>query len=109
MRLDKKELLKDLVWSLALMAGILFYDARRFGQPRPGDALFLSGLFALCIGLYRLVRRLGLFDSTVYSMKRLFLLTKEPLHDYLDSHPYTQRYGELLLVGAGLMALSFLF
>ena len=70
--LDKRELLKNLVWMVVLTAGIALYYGWLYGQLLLGSAVFLSGLLFFCIGLWRVVRHLGLFDSTIYGTKRLF-------------------------------------
>lgn len=108
-RLDKRELLKNLVWMLILAVGITLYYWRLYKALMVGDALFLSGVLALCAGLYRVVCRLGFFDGAVYGTKKLFRQTKESYYDYVNSHPYTKRYQELLLLSAVFMLVSFLF
>ena len=69
----------------------------------------LSGLLFVCIGLFRVTRKLGLFDSTIYGSKRLFGKTKQDFVEYVQDHPYTQNFAEILLLGVGFILLSFLF
>lgn len=108
-RLNGRELLKNMVWMLILAVGIVLYYRHLYQELMVGDALFLSGVLALCAGLYRVVCRLGLFDGAVYGTKKLFRLTKESYYDYVTSHPHTKPYWELLLLSAVFMLVSFLF
>ena len=78
-------------------------------RDRVGSALFLSGLFFLCMGLFRVVRRLGLFDTTIYGTKRLFGKTKEDFVDWVEQNPYEKNFVELLIVSTAFILISFLF
>ena len=104
-----KDLLKDFVWVSALAMGIILYYQRLYQQWMISDGLFLSGLLFVCIGLFRVTRKLGLFDSTIYGSKRLFGKTKQDFVEYVQDHPYTQNFAEILLLGVGFILLSFLF
>lgn len=63
--LHRDEFLRHLLWMSVLAAGITLYYYRLYDTVMVGSALFLSGLFFLCMGLFRVVRRLGLFDTTI--------------------------------------------
>ncbi len=106
-KLDRRGLMKNLLWMLLLAAVITLYYLRLDGQLRPVDGLFLSGIFFLCVGLFRVVRRLGLFDSAIYGTQRLLGRTKQSFFEYTNEHPYTQRYQELLLLSAAFILASF--
>lgn len=107
--LDKRELLKNLVWMVVLTASIALYYGWLYGQLLLGSAVFLSGLLFFCIGLWRVVRHLGLFDSTIYGTKRLLGKTKVDFVEYLEQNPYRQSFWEALLLGFLFMAISFCF
>ena len=106
-KLDRRGLLKNLLWMLILAAAITLYYLYLDGELRPVDGLFLSGVFFLCIGLFRVVRRLGFFDSAIYGTKRLLGQTKQDFWEYTNEHPYTERYQELLLLSAVFILVSF--
>lgn len=80
--LRRDEFLRHLMWISVLAVGIVLYYYRLYDMVMVGSALFLSGLFFLCMGLFRVVRRLGLFDTTIYGTKRLFGKTKEDFVDW---------------------------
>lgn len=71
------------------------------------DACAIAGLLCMIVGLWRVTRKLGLFDGIIYSFKKLHEVahTKEynpreskigQRHEYVMSHPYTQRWHEPL-------------
>lgn len=108
-RLKKEEIIKNLIWLVVLALGIVLYYWRLYGQIRLGDSLFLSGLLFLCVGLYRVVRWLGFFDSTIYGFNRLLGRTKQDLTGFTQDHPYTQSFGELLILSIVFICLSLMF
>lgn len=71
------------------------------------DIFSVAGLLCMLLGLWRLTRKLGLFDGIIYSFKKLYEVahTKEynprdseigQRHEYFLSHPYTRRWHEPL-------------
>lgn len=111
LKLTKKELLKNLLWVAVLAGGITLYYYSQYKTLMVQDSLFLSGLFFLCIGLYRVVRYLGLFDNTIYGFKKLTGRAEEngrklDYHDYWSEHAYTKPVWEVLLVSVCAMALG---
>lgn len=107
--INKKELTKSLFEIILLSIGIIIYYQSLYGVLLIGDSLFLSGLFFLCIGLFRFVRHLGLFDSTIYGTKKLFSKTNQDFFEYIEDNPYQKRVLEVLIVAIISMGISFLF
>ena len=107
--LRRDEFLRHLMWISVLAVGIVLYYYRLYDMVMVGSALFLSGLFFLCMGLFRVVRRLGLFDTTIYGTKRLFGKTKEDFVDCVEQNPYEKNFVELLIVSTAFILISFLF
>lgn len=107
--LQRKEFLKTTVWISLLAVGIIIYYQKLYGIFLLSDGLFLSGLFFFCMGLFRFVCHLGLFDSMIYGTKRLFGSTKQDFVEYIQSNPHEKSYLETLLVSILFMILSFIF
>lgn len=107
-RLKKDEAVKCLVWQIILALGLILYYWRLYGQIRIGDGMFLSGLLFLCVGLYRVVRWLGFFDSTIYGLNKLLGHTDQEQAEFILEHPYTESFGELLILSIGFICLSFI-
>lgn len=105
--LDKREMLRNLAWMSVLSVGITLYYRRIYGRLLVGHAVFLSGLLFLCVGLWRVVRRLGFFDSTIYGMKRLFGRMEMCYADYLEQNPYRKSFREVLITSLLFIAVSF--
>ena len=105
--LHRDEFLRHLLWMSVLAAGITLYYYRLYDTVMVGSALFLSGLFFLCMGLFRVVRRLGLFDTTIYGTKRLFGKTKEDFVGWVEQNPYEKNFVELLIVSTAFILISF--
>lgn len=104
--LDKKELRHTLVQIGVVFGAIMLYYYVVKKQVLLSDSLFLAGLLYFTIGLWREVRRLGFFNMAIYSTKRLFRRTNETFADYVDSHPYEERFVEPLLTGLVVMVIS---
>ena len=107
--INKKELTKSLFGIVLLSVGITIYYQSLYGMLLIGDSLFLSGLFFLCIALFRIVRHLGLFDSMIYGTKKLFSKTEQDFFEYIEDNPYQKRVMEVLMVAIASMGTSFLF
>ena len=71
------------------------------------DTCAIAGLLCMIVGLWRVTRKLGLFDGIIYSFKKLHEVAhmKEynpresklgQRHEYVMTHPYTQRWHEPL-------------
>ena len=116
-KLSKKSVAKMALSAVLLAVGILLYFYRLYGELRPADACFLSGLFICCVGLFRVVRVLGFFDLPIYGFKKLgevihtkFSDHKEPTMgsyaDYLQEAKYELSFTSPLLVGGILIVLS---
>ena len=65
-KLDRRGLLKNLLWMLILAAAITLYYLYLDGELRPVDGLFLSGVFFLVLGCS--VWSAGLGSLTALSM-----------------------------------------
>ena len=100
-----------------LVVGILIYYYRIDSTLRLSDACFLSGLFFCCVGLFRVVRLLGLFELPAYGFQKLFETVRsaaghEPesaigdYADYQQSRTFDASVTEPMLVGALLILLS---
>lgn len=109
LHLTAKEFAKSTIAVLVVAVMITLYYRWLYALWMIGDALFLAGLLGVCIGLFRVVRLLGMFDSTIYGAKRLTGKTKQDFADYLQSNPYTQPFAEQLLVGLVAIGISFVF
>lgn len=116
-KLDQKSVGKMALSALLLAAGILLYYHRLYGQWRLSDACFLSGLFICCVGLFRVVRILGLLDLPIYGFKKLqdsFQArtkgesTVGSYADYQLTQKYEKSFTSPLLVGAVMIAVSLL-
>lgn len=81
------------------------------------DALFISGLLFLLMGLFRFTRHLHMYDLLIYSTKKFaqVLKTKNYVkgdavlgdyHEYVQNLSYNRPFAELLAVGGGFTALS---
>lgn len=82
-----------------------------YSRQSVADGLTIAGLLLLTVGLFRLVRWLGLFDSTLFGWKT-FLATiqaKSDLHgtlkrsslaEYKQTHPYQKKYLPFLAAAA---------
>lgn len=105
-KLSGREFKKSLINVFAVFVGLIVFLAITKKSFMPSSALFLSGLLFFCVGLWRVVRHLGMFDSTIFSYKRMFRKVKGEFADYLQEHPYTERYVELLIVSAAAMVIS---
>ena len=77
--INKKELTKSLFGIVLLSVGITIYYQSLYGMLLIGDSLFLSGLFFLCIALFRIVRHLGLLKQNriFLSILRIIRIKKE--------------------------------
>lgn len=75
------------------------------------DALSIAGLVLLVAGLFRLVCRMGQFDSTRYGIRKFFevIRTKNYVHSkselpslaqFKAEHPYRKKYLPLLMAAA---------
>ena len=75
------------------------------------DALAIAGLVLLIVGLFRLVCRLGQFDSTRYGFRKFIevIRTKNYVHSqsklpslaqFKAEHPYRKKYLPLLIAAA---------
>ncbi len=113
-------MLKTVVAALVLTVGVVIYFWRMTGEVRPGDGCFMAGLFFLCLGLFRLVRVLGLFDLPIYGFKKLYYALRtrwdddvekpyKDYADYLDKTTYDASVTEPLVTGIVLMLLSLVF
>ena len=118
-QLSKKSVGKMALAGVILAVGILIYFYRLYGELRLSDACFLSGLFLCCVGLFRVVRILGLLNLPIYGFKKLgdtlhakFSSHEEPTMGsyaaYLQEETYEQCFTAPLLVGGILIALSLL-
>ena len=108
------------VSAAVLTAGLVLYLYKTEGAWKIGDGLFLAGLLFLVIGCWNLVRRMGLFDFTVYGYKKLIhhmeatrknAPAMEPMPsyvDYLKQPKVIPSAGEPLLTAVVLVALSVL-
>ncbi len=83
------------------------------------DGLAIAGVLCLVTGLFRLVNRMGLFDSTRYGFKKLVELIRTrdyvpsrsaypSLADYKEKHPYEKTYLPFLAAAAADMLLALL-
>lgn len=75
------------------------------------DALSIAGLVLLIVGLFRLVCRMGQFDSTRYGFRKFIevIRTKDYVHSksqlpslaqYKAEHPYRKKYLPVLAAAA---------
>ena len=95
-----------------------------FRAPRIPESLsngtFLTAMGLLFFGLFRLTRKLGVYDIAVYGMKKLsegagkkeYNPRESELgsyHDYQESHPYTKPWREFSLSGLIFLLVSLLF
>lgn len=119
-RIAKKSMIKTVAAALALTVGVFVYFRRMTGEFRFADACFMAGLFFCCLGLFRLVRVLGLFDLPIYGFKKLYATVRSKFNDgaekpygdyadYLQSVSYDASVTEPLLTGAVLVAVSLAF
>ena len=107
-RLMKQEFFKNFVCMVTLAVVLIIYYYTVNDAWMIGDSIFLSGMFFMCLGLFRVVRRLGLFDSLIYGTERLLGKTKLDYYEYTETHEYKQSFLEILILSAGFMALSFI-
>lgn len=118
-QLSKKSVGKMVLAGAILAVGILIYFYRLYGEWLISDACFLSGLFLCCVGLFRVVRILGLLNLPIYGFKKMgdTLHSKFSDHEtptmgsyaeYLQEEKYEQCFTAPLLVGGVLIALSLL-
>ena len=110
-KITKQEILKNLIWIGVLAVGIGLYYYSQYKTVLIQDSLFLSGLFFLCVGLYRVVRHLGLFDTTIYSFKKLSGRMEQDertldCYDYWNEHPYVQPVWEILFTSICAMVIG---
>ncbi len=81
------------------------------------DACAIAGLMCMILGLWRVTRKLGLYDGVIYSFKKLHEVARTKnynpreseigqRHEYILSHPYTQRWHEPLAACGLYFALS---
>lgn len=81
------------------------------------DVFAIAGLMCMIFGLWRLTRKLGLYDGLIYSFKKLHEVARTKnynpreseigqRHEYILSHPYTQRWHEPLAACGLYFALS---
>lgn len=98
---------------------MLYFRAQglAFSARALSDAAAVCGLCYLIAGLSRLVRRMGLFNSTVFGTKKLWEIirirdydrARSKMKDYVDyteHHPYNKPFGELLLTASLLLVLA---
>ena len=105
-RLRQKELKKSLISAsvVALVLGVYLYIIR--GQLEVSETLFLTGILFFTAAMWRMVRLLGLFDLTFYSMKKMTGKLEMDFHEYTEQNPYTESFLELLLVSAAFILIS---
>lgn len=122
-KISCKELSKQLIWFIVLTVGLILYSVRARGNWQISNNLFMAGLLFLIIGLFRLTRWLGLYDSTIYSYKRLWSsisrdkMTKDnaalytenkmpSFSDYMANTVYEKPILESLIIGMASLAVS---
>lgn len=108
-RLDKKELRKSLLNLIAVAVIIFVYYYITKGMFLLADSVFMSGLLFFCIALWRIVRILGFFESTIYSFKKMFKKTDVEFYEYTQDHPYTEHFVELLILSIAFIVMSMIF
>lgn len=114
---SKKSFLKTVLSAVLLAVGFSAYFFRIYGEMRVADACFLAGLFFCCIGLFRIVRILGLFDLPTYGYKKVWDILQTKLDeerepkigdyaDYRQNQVYEPCFTEPLAVGAVMVLIA---
>ena len=97
----------------------LIFSEKKCNYTIISNLLTILGLIYLIIGSYRLVRKLGFFDSFIFGWKKTFEIIRNSKYteqdskignyiDYIRNNKYKKTYLEFLIVGFGLLFLSFL-
>ncbi len=105
-RLHKKELKKGLLSISVVSIILLIYLYIIRGQLLLGESMFLAGVLFFSIALWRIVRLLGLFDLTFYSVKKWTKRVDTDLQQYLQDNPYTEHFEELLILSLAFILVS---
>lgn len=70
------------------------------------DSLFLSGLLFICLGLFRIVMHLGLFNSTIFTFEKVLGvlhfqrdedLSSKTYYEFMEEYEYNKSPWELII------------
>lgn len=113
-----RSVLRDLTVAMLLLGVYCFYQKGPCTTRTLSDASAITGLVYLCIGLFRLTRHMGFFDSTIYGTRRLWEIitapqrasTEQSKHGsfiaYKEQNAYARPYTSMLLTAAFLLSFS---
>lgn len=108
-KFNKTELRNVMIKEILVFTIIFIYSKYVNLNYGIGDVFFLTGLVFFCFSVFRVTRYLGLFDSTIYSFKKLFSKSYEvesTLYEYLINNPYSKPFIETLFSSLLLIVLS---
>ena len=116
-KISKKELFKNFMWELILVAVITIYFYLQYEKVLILDSLLLSGILFFSVGLFRVTMHLGLFNLVIFGFKKsgsIFYPEKKrkeissiQYHDFLAAYQYNKSPWTLILPGAAAMLLPF--
>lgn len=110
--------LRHLLFSILLIGVYFIYKQKPYTIRAWSDTTAIIGLCYLSLGLFRLTRHLGFFDSSIYGTKRLWEIITVPQRAstprskygtfvaYKEQNVYTQPYISLLLTAIFLLVFA---
>lgn len=106
--------IKSILWATALAAAV-FVIRRDWSLIGVSNACAVSGIWFLCLALFRVSRNLHFYDMVIFGFKKFVQIWKnehflekdmKSYPDFLESRRYVNNYGEAFTAAAIMFLIS---